>query len=120
MKDLILINSSLPVNFWDEVIDTANYLHNRLSTKQDDPTIILEYMHIFGSRVSTFILTQKHLKSDIQKTWKGILISYTRMSKTLKTWAPCIYQVCIASEPIVNKGKRGANLFREHLLLPAE
>lgn len=66
IKDLMLINSCLPVNFWAEVIDTANYLHNCLSTKRDSHTIIpeeagmnarqnLEHVRIFGSKVSTFI-----------------------------------------------------------------
>lgn len=33
MKDLILIDSDLLNNFCVEVIETANYMQNRLSTK---------------------------------------------------------------------------------------
>lgn len=33
MKDLILIDSDLLNNFWIEVIETANYMQNRLSTR---------------------------------------------------------------------------------------
>ena len=70
--------------------------------------------------MSIFILTKKHTKSDIQKTWKNILIGYTRISKHLRVWAPRIHQVLITSEPVVNKNKRGADLLLEHPLLPSE
>ncbi len=33
MKDSILIDSGLPNGFWAEVMETANYLRNRLPTK---------------------------------------------------------------------------------------
>ena len=70
MKDSILIDSRLPINFLAETIDTANYLHNRLSSKRDGSTIIpekgltnarqnLKHVGIFKSRVSIFIPTQK-------------------------------------------------------------
>ena len=69
------MNNGLLVYFWAETIDTINYLYNHLPTKRDDPTIIskeawtdvkqnLEHVHICGSRVSTFIPTQKRSKSD--------------------------------------------------------
>ena len=74
----MLIDSDLPVNFWAKAMDTANYLHNYLPTKRDGLTIIqeeawtnvrqnLEHMRIFRSRVSKFILMQKHSKSDVWK-----------------------------------------------------
>ena len=95
MNDSILIDSGLLVNFWAEAMDKANYLHNYLPTKRDGPTIIpkkvrinvkqnLKHVHIFESRVSTFIPMQKHLKSDIRKTWKGIFIGYIETIKHLK------------------------------------
>ncbi|MCJ1347848.1 hypothetical protein MMC31_006078 [Peltigera leucophlebia] len=70
--------------------------------------------------MSTFISSEKHTKSDVWKTWKGIFIDYTRTSKHLRVWAPRTYQVLIASEPVVNKSKRGANLLMEHPLPPPE
>lgn len=73
-------------------------------------------MQIFGSRVSMFILIKKHSKSDVVKTWKSILIGYTITFNYLKIWAPCSYQVLIASELVVNKSKKEVNLFMEHLL----
>lgn len=33
MKDSLLIDSRLPLNFWPEAMETANYLRNRLPTK---------------------------------------------------------------------------------------
>ena len=78
MKDSIFIDSGLPVNFWAEAMDTANYLYNCPPIKQDSLTIILketwtnvrqnlEYMRIFRSKISTFIPTQKCWKLDVQK-----------------------------------------------------
>ena len=95
MKDSLLIDSRLLVNFWAEVIDTSNYLRNRLLTRRNGPAFILEkawtgtkqnleHVQIFESRVSTFIPTKKRTKSDIRKTWKGILISYAGISKQLR------------------------------------
>ena len=108
-------------------MDISNYLYNRLLIWQNGPVFIpkeaytgikqnLEHVQIFGSRVSTFIPTKKCTKSDIRKTWKGILISYTGTSKLLKVWASHTHQVLIMSEPVVNKNKRGVDLLLEYLL----
>ena len=35
VKDSLLINSGLFNNFWVKTIETANYLHNQLSTKTE-------------------------------------------------------------------------------------
>ena len=123
MKDSLLIDNKLPNQFWAETIDTANYLRNRLPTRRiADKTIIipkeawtevrqnLEYIRIFGSRVSTHILSEKRSKSDVYKTWNGIFIRYTDTTKYLKTQAPKTHQVLIASEPVINKSKQGAEL----------
>ena len=59
---------------------------------------------------------QKCSKSDVRKTWRGIFISYTRMTKHLRVWAPRTHQVFIASEPIVNESEKDTNLFIEHPL----
>lgn len=43
MKDSMLIDSGLPNGFWVEVIEIANYLRNRLSTKtKSHEEVILE------------------------------------------------------------------------------
>lgn len=66
--------------------------------------------------MSTFIPTKKRIKSDILKTQKNILISYTGFSKYLKAQASYTHQVLIASEPIINKNKKFIDLFVKHLL----
>lgn len=73
-------------------------------------------MQIFKSRVTTFISIEKCIKSDIQETWKGMLIDYTKTIKHLKVWVSCTYQVLIVNEVVINKNKWGPNLFLEHLL----
>ena len=42
MKDSLLVDSSHPLEFWAEVIDTVNYLQNRLSTKSQRKELIPE------------------------------------------------------------------------------
>lgn len=97
-------------------MDINNYVCNGLPTRREKSTFILkkawigirqnlEYIQIFGSRINTFILNKKHTKSDIQKTWKGILIGYTTTSKYLRIWALQTYLVLITSKQVVNKGK---------------
>lgn len=131
MKDLLLIDNRLIVNFGAKVMDISNYLCNQLSTRRNSPDFIpkeawtsktqnLEHVQIFGRRINIFILIEKQTKSDIQKTWKGILIGYISNSKYLKVWVSCIYSVLIASGPIINKSKRSANLFLEHPLSPTK
>ena len=131
MKDSLLIDSGLPVNFWAEAMDTANYLRNQLPTRREGPTFIpeealtntrqnLEHVRIFGSRVSIFIPSKKRIKSDIRRTWKGIFIGYTGTYKHLRVWAPRTHQVLIASKSIVNKSKKSADLLVKHPLPPSD
>lgn len=131
MKDLLLINSDLSVNFWAEAIDITNYLHNQLSTKHDGPVFIskkiqiktrqnLKHIQIFESKVSTFISNKKQVTLDIQKTYKSIFIGYTVTSKYLRVWALCTHLIFITSKPVVNKGKKGANLLTKHSLAPSD
>ena len=131
MKDSLLIDSKLPNQFWAEAMNITNYLRNRLPTRRiADKTIIipeeawtevrqnLEHIRIFGSRVSTHIPSEKRSKSDVYKTWNGIFIGYTDTTKHLRSWAPKTHQVLIASEPVVNKSKRGAELLIDNPMPP--
>lgn len=128
IKDSPLINSGLLVNFLANEMDTANYHCNWLSIKRSGLIIIskkawtntrqnLEHICIFESKISTFILNKKRIKSDIRKTWKRIFIDYTKISKYLRVWTPHIYQILIARKPVVNDGKKDADLFVKYLLL---
>ena len=42
IKDLLLIDSGLLVNFWVEIIDTSNYFYNRLLTRRGECVFISE------------------------------------------------------------------------------
>lgn len=42
MKDSLLVDSGLPLNFWAEAMETANYLRNRLPTKSRRGELIPE------------------------------------------------------------------------------
>ena len=67
--------------------------------------------------MSIFIPSEKYTKSDVQKTWNGIFIGYIGISKHLKVWVPCTYQVLITSEPIINKIKKDVNLLLKDPLM---
>lgn len=127
----LLIVICFLVNFWVETMDTSNYLRNRLFTKCSKYTVIpkeiwirnrqnIQYLWIFDCRASIFIPSEKRTKSDIHKTWKGIFISYTDINKYVKVWVPWIYQVFIASKPILNKKQCEAHFLIEHSILPPE
>lgn len=100
MKDSILINSRLPNGFWAEVMETANYLQDRLLTRnRTHGKMILKAVwigrqqnihHIYIFRNLTFcnILEEKRVKFDYQKVWKRILIEYNPdTSKHFCIWA---------------------------------
>lgn len=79
MKDSLLIDSNLLVNFWVEIMDTTNYLCNQFLTRRSRPIFILKevlmsirqnlkYLQIFRNSVSTLIPNKKCTKLDMQKT----------------------------------------------------
>lgn len=66
MKDSLLVDSGLPLEFWAEAMDTANYIRNRLPTKSQIGELVPEeawtgkkqdvsHMKVFGSIVSVLI-----------------------------------------------------------------
>lgn len=42
MKDSLLINNKLPVNFWMEAMNNVNYLYNQLPIRHSRPVFILK------------------------------------------------------------------------------
>lgn len=76
MKDLMLIDSGLSNDFWAEVMETANYLCNRLPTKSKNHSKVISeeawigqyqnlwHVHIFSSLVLSNIPKEKRSKSD--------------------------------------------------------
>ncbi len=87
IKNLLLLDSGLPLDFWAEAIDTTNYLRNRLPTKSQRGELIpkeawsnkkqdVSHLRVFGSLTSVEISKEKRHKSDIQKNWYGIFIGY--------------------------------------------
>lgn len=70
MKDSLLIDSGLLLEFWAEAIDIANYLQNQLFTKSQKGEMISEeawtekkqdvsHVKVFGSIVSVLIPKKK-------------------------------------------------------------
>lgn len=128
MKDSLLIDSGLPLEFWAEAMDTANYLRNCFPTKSQRGKIIPEknrpgekqnvsHVKVFGSAVSIVILKEKRHKSDIYKNWKGIFIGYSQdTTKHICAWAPKTQQILLVSEPYIDESEQGVKLLVEHPL----
>lgn len=90
MTRTMLIETSIPIYFWAEAINTACYIHNRIFTrpilkktpselwKGRQPT--LSYFHPFGC--SHYILNIKdNLGKFDSKSDKGIFLGYSFRSK---------------------------------------
>lgn len=115
MKDSLLVNSGLPLEFWVEAMDTANYLQNCLLTKSQKGELIPEkswtgekqdvsHLKVFGSVVSIVIPKEKRHKSDIYKNWKGIFIGYSQDTpKHICAWASKTQQILLVSDPYINE-----------------
>ena len=81
MKDVMLIDSRLPNDFWAKAIETANYLRNRLPTRSrshgkliSEETWIdkrqnFSHIRIFESLILANIPDKKRSKSDYKKMW---------------------------------------------------
>ena len=76
MKDLLLLDSKLSLDFWAEAMGIANYSQNKLSTKSQQGKLIPEeawtlekqdvsHLKVFGSLVRIEIPKKKCQKSDI-------------------------------------------------------
>ena len=70
MKDSLLLDSGLPLDFWAKAMDTANYLRNRLPTKSQKGGFIpnkawtkkqqdVSHLRVFGSLASVEISKEK-------------------------------------------------------------
>ena len=123
MNDAFLIDSELPIDFWAEAMETANYLRNRLPTKtRGHGEVIpeekwcgsrqnLSHLRIFGSEVLVDIPKEKRIKTDIQHVWRGILIGYSnKTSKHYRAWVPETKQVIFVSDPFIDESVQGAKL----------
>ena len=101
IKDSMLINSRLPNGFWAKVMETANYLWNRLPTRSKSHGEMipekswtshrqdLRHVCIFGSLALCNISDEKRLKSNYQNVQKGLLIGYSPDTiKHFRVWAP--------------------------------
>ncbi len=128
MKDSLLLDSGLPLNFWAEAMDTANYLQNRLSTKSQKRKLIpneawtkkqqdVSHLRMFRSLASVEIPKEKRHKSDIQKNLYRIFIGYSPDTvKHIRIGAPKTRQLLIASDPYIDESKQRAKLLVEYLI----
>lgn len=128
IKDFLLINSSLPLEFWAAAINTTCYLQNRLPTKYQRGKLIpkkcwtekkqdISHIKVFTSTVSIVILKEKRQKSNIYKNWKGIFIKYSQdTTKHIQAWASKTQQILIVSNSYIGKSKQRAKLLTNYLL----
>ncbi len=99
MKDPLLIDSELPIDFWAEAMETTNYLCNRLPTKARGHREVipeekwcgscqnLSHICIFGSEVLVDIPKEKKSKR-ISNTYRegSQSATVTRLANTTELW----------------------------------
>lgn len=128
MKDSMLIDSGLSNRFWAEAMDTANYIRNRLPTRGSvqacSGVVLIQipylgHLRIFGSTVYAHISKEKRQKSDVKRTWIGILIGYMPTTKQIRVWSPTQQNAHAISAYTVDESRKGADLLIQHPLPPS-
>lgn len=115
IKDSLLVDSKLLLEFWAETIDTANYLQNCLSIKSQRRELIPEeswiekkqdisHLKVFDSIVSVVISKKKRHKSDIYKNQKNVFIGYSQdTTKHIYTQALKTQQIFLVDDLYIEK-----------------
>ena len=94
MTRCMLLELSLLHKFWGDVLMTASYLQNRLSTKISNKTPYklwnnckpnLSHIKLFGCKAFTYVNRHKRGKLD-NKAVGGIFISYNNRSKVYRIY----------------------------------
>jgi hypothetical protein len=134
MKNALLIDSGLPLNFWAEAMDTANYLRNLLpstksNTNEGEKNVIIpeerwtgtrqnvSHLKIFGSLAYVFIPKETRKKGDTARTWKGIFVGYSNTHKKARVWIPDLHLAREVSDPKIDEANKGADLLNAHPLI---
>lgn len=77
----------------------------------------MQHVQIFGNLALSNILVEKRRKSNYQKVWQGVLVSYSlNTKKDFRIWAPQTKQIVIASELYIDKTEKGARVLAKWLL----
>jgi len=85
----------LPYHFWAEAMNTACYVHNRVTLKKGTPTTLYEvwkgrrptvkYFHVFGSKC--YILTDREQRRKMDpKSDEGIFLGYSTNSRAFRVF----------------------------------
>ena len=100
-------------------MDTVNYIQNRLPTNTQKVTLEegwtalipdLSHIRIFSSVSYVHIPKEKRIKSDLNCTWKGILVGYTETSKQVKVWSVQTNSIHIVSTYTIDESIKGSDL----------
>ncbi|GAA0172337.1 hypothetical protein LIER_26183 [Lithospermum erythrorhizon] len=85
----------IPVRFWAEVVNTACYIHNRITLQPGTNNTTYEiwrgrkpnvkYFHIFGSVCYILVHREQRQKFDV-KGDEGIFLGYSRNSRALRVY----------------------------------
>ena len=85
----------LPYHFWAEAMNTACYVHNRVTLKKGTPTTLYEvwkgrrpivkYFHVFGSKCYILADREQRRKMD-PKSDEGIFLGYSTNSRAYRVF----------------------------------
>ncbi len=71
----------------------------------------LQHIRILGSLALSNISAEKRTKSDYQKVWQDILVSYNpNTSKHFRIWALQTKQIVISNKPYIDESEKGVKL----------
>lgn len=107
MAKCLLIQSELSPSFWEEAINTANYIRNRCPTSSLGGKTPFErwtgkppdvgYFQEFGCRVYSLIREPNKEKFG-SRSRKGIFVGYAENSKAFRIWIPDEHRIDISRD----------------------
>lgn len=117
----LIIQAKLPLMFWAEAINTANYLQNRCPSRVLDGRTPFElwlgrepsarHLHVFGSKA--FVLNKKPNRGKFTpRTTEGIFMGYSETSRAYRIWMPDIQKIIISRDVKVIDNKL-SNYYKE-------
>jgi len=114
MARAMIYGSGVDKNLWGEAIVTASYLKNRWPSSSLGENVTpeeawsgekpnVEHLKIFGSPCSVLIPQEKRSSLD-SRSWSGILVGYSEVSKAYRVWNPRTRTVVVARDVIIQEG----------------
>ena len=115
MARAMILGSEVNKELWGEAVVTAAYLKNRWPSSSLNKNVTpeeawsgmkpnVEHLRVFGSPCSVHIPDQKRTSFN-PKSWSGIFVGYSDVSKAYRVWDPKKKTVIVARDVIIQEGQ---------------